>query len=633
MLTRRSAFLILAMVLALIVPTAALAGNKDKGKPASSTAEITVLHTNDFHGRLETDYKGRGGSAYTASIIDEIRADVGEENVALLSAGDVFFAAPAISQLLMGESTIDIYNMLGYDLAAFGNHEFDKGQGILIDRVEQSKFPWLGANVVVEDGDEWELPEWAEPYEILDVGGIKLGILGLAGEETPEVTIKGSTDGLVFKDLTETIIHYRDMILEEADALIVIAHMGTADSGPYDGLVTVAEQLIAAGKPVDLMIGGHQHEDIYEPVMVGDTAIVVAGYYGRWLGQLDLTVDKNTKRLTVDDYELRTVIRVATFEEIGDSLEEMYADGDITSEGVYSSLLKKYEGAAEALASGKTSAAAGKLRGLANELTAQAGKKIDAGAAETLARDIEGYLTRPQADPDIEERVAYWSDIVAPIVDQPVGFTTIDLVRNYNDESNMGDIVTDSMLWKADEYDDGTVNGSVDIAFTNPGGLRANIIIPDDAPPGPYTLTWGATFEVLPFGNQLFLMDLTGAQIQDLLDQSAKLYKGILQTSGASYEWYNDDILSEDPDPTVWGAQNIMVDGIALNLTATYRVVTNDFLAGGQDGWTTFADGTERWDTYYDMQQGFVEYIGALDDDTIDEADIPMGRIVNVPVP
>ncbi len=61
--------------------------------------------------------------------------------------------------------------------------------------------------------------------------------------------------------------------------------------------------------------------------------------------------------------------------------------------------------------------------------------------------------------------------------------------------------------------------------------------------------------------------------------------------------------------------------------------MTNDFLAGGQDGFVTFADGTNRWDSYYDMQQGFVEYIDELDDDTIDAEDIVIGRIVNVPVP
>ena len=58
----------------------------------------------------------------------------------------------------MGESTIDIYNMMGYDVAAFGNHEFDKGQDELAARVAQSDFPWLGANVVLE-GTEWDLPD------------------------------------------------------------------------------------------------------------------------------------------------------------------------------------------------------------------------------------------------------------------------------------------------------------------------------------------------------------------------------------------------------------------------------------------------------------------------------------------
>ena len=138
---------------------------------------------------------------------------------------------------------------------------------------------------------------------------------------------------------------------------------------------------------------------------------------------------------------------------------------------------------------------------------------------------------------------------------------------------------------------------SVDIAFTNPGGLRADITIPDGATL-PHRITWGDTFDVLPFGNTLFLMDLTGAQIQDLLDQSAKLYKGILQTSGASYYWYNDT----GNEPHRLGRLRREIGGEPLDRDEIYRIVTNDFLAGGQDGWTTFADGTNRWNTYYDMQ-------------------------------
>jgi 5'-nucleotidase/UDP-sugar diphosphatase len=612
---------ILVVILALIVPTSVFAQG-----PADDV-QVTLLHTNDFHGRLEPDSSGRGGSANMAGAIDRIRAAVGEENVALLDAGDVYFAAPAISQLLMGESTIDIYNMMGYDLAVFGNHEFDKGQEELAQRVAQSNFPWLGANVVLE-GTDWDLPTWARAYEILELGSgkntVKLGVLGLAGEETPEVTLIGTTEGLVFKDLTETILHYYDEVLAQADALVVVVHMGTADSGPYKGLVTVAQELIDAGKPVDLMIGGHQHQALFDPVYVGDTAIVSAGYYGRYLGHVDVTIDKAAKQLSLDDYELITINNPpVTIQAIIDAVNLYYEEGMVDNAGVYNSLLQKLDAAQAAWDKGKANLVSNVLHALINEVTAQSGRHIDPDAANALTMDVQSVIdTMP--DFEVAARVAYWAEIVAPIVNEPVGATNISLVRDYNNESNMGDIVTDSMLWKADSYDDGEVNGSVDVAFTNPGGLRADIVIPDGAAL-PYTVTWGQTFDVLPFGNTLYMMDLTGAQIQDLLDQAATLYKGILQTSGANWYWYNDCGCNT---PTAWGAYGITIDGEPLVRDQVYRVVTNDFLAGGQDGWVTFADGTNRWNTYYDMQQGFVEYIGMLG--VIDAEDVPMGRITRL---
>ncbi len=622
---RRGKLLIVAVIVAMFIPTAALA--KPPAVQAAHDVEITLLHTNDFHGRLEADSSGRGGSANIAGVVNSIRAEVGAGNVALLDAGDVYFAAPAISQLLMGESTIDVYNLMGYDVATFGNHEFDKGQLELADRVAQSDFPWLGANVVL-DGTDWDLPAWAKPYEILEVGGINLGILGLAGEETPEVTLLGTTEGLVFKDLTETILHYYDEVLAAADAMVVLVHMGTNDSGPYDGLTTVAQALIDAGKPVDLMIGGHQHQALFAPVMVGDTAIVAAGYYGRWLGQVDVSINTEDKKLTVDSYQLHTITNHdpgAMLAGLMEELDGLKADGLIKNEGIYNSLMTKLKGALAAFEAGRFDLMSSKLGAFINELGAQSGKSLPADAAEAMATEAWTIVfTLP--DPSVADRVAYWADIVAPIVNQPVVLSNIDLTRDYNDESLIGDIVTDSMLWKADEYDDGEVNGSVDIAFTNPGGLRADIVLP----PGetyPFTVTWGNTFDVLPFGNTLYLMDLTGAQIQALLDQSANLYKGILQTAGASWFWYNDCGCNT---PTAWGAYGVEVDGAPLERDVVYRVATNNFLAGGQDGWTTFAAGTNRWDTYYDMQEGLVEYLGTLTDGVIDADDVPMERIVRL---
>ena len=177
------------------------------------------------------------------------------------------------------------------------------------------------------------------------------------------------------------------------------------------------------------MIGGHQHEALEEPVWVGDTAILQAGYYGQWLGRADVTVDPATKRLSLVDYELIAI------------------------------------------------------------------------------------STETEPDAAVAARVSYWADQVEPWVERVIGSTFISLRRAQSGSGEwlMGDLVTDGMRWKADQYDDGEVNGSVDIAFTNAGGLRADIEIPTGATL-PYTITWGDTFNVMPFGNTLFLMDLTGAQ-------------------------------------------------------------------------------------------------------------------------
>jgi 2',3'-cyclic-nucleotide 2'-phosphodiesterase (5'-nucleotidase family) len=199
-----------------------------------------------------------------------------------------------------------------------------------------------------------------------------------------------------------------------------------------------------------------------------------------------------------------------------------------------------------------------------DELTFQGAKLIT----------INNKLT---ADTAVANRVAYWADIVAPILAEPVGLSNVDLVRNYNGESNMGNLVADSMRWKADMYDDGVLNESVVVAFTNAGGLRADIKAP--ASGGlPYNITWGDTFTVLPFANTLYLMDLTGAQLQALLNQSASLYKGILQSSGVTWRWFNDCGCTT---PTEWSAFDVRVGGKLLDPTQTYRVVTNNFLAPG----------------------------------------------------
>ena len=169
---------------------------------------------------------------------------------------------------------------------------------------------------------------------------------------------------------------------------------------------------------------------------------------------MDVSIDKDAKKLTVENYQLNSISAEATLESLMADLAVFYEEGEITNHGVYNSLLKKLESAQAALAKkGKAKAATNAINAFINAVKAQSGNHITTEAAEAIIDDAEWILEN--TDFEVAARVAYWAEIVAPIVNQPVGATNIDLVRDYNNESNMGDIVTDSMLWSADWYDDG----------------------------------------------------------------------------------------------------------------------------------------------------------------------------------
>lgn len=511
----------LLMMLALTLPLVPVVS-------AQGPVSFTILHTNDFHGNLGVDYNGRGGAANLAGYADAVKAEVGADNVLLLDAGDVMQGQP-ISNLFEGSSNIDVFNMMGYKAAAVGNHEFDWGQDVLAARVAQSNFPWLAANIVKAGTNEH--PDWVTPWTVVEVAGVQLGIIGLGYTETPSITRKGLTEGLEFQDPVEAVLRYYDEVKDQSDALILLTHIGWDDRSEHKGGETIATELAAAGKPVDLIIGGHSHEEAEAPHMAGDTPYVIAYQYGRWMGRADVSVDPAAKKLTLVNWE-------------GHAINE----GEVTPN------------------------------------------------AEVAAM-VEQYTTE-----------------LEPLTNEVVGTTTVSLVRDYNAESNMGNIVTDAMR----DYT------KADIAFTNPGGLREDIPLAEGE--SEHQIIWGETYAVMPFGNTLYNMDLTGAQVMELLNQSATLHKGILQSSGITWSYYNDCDCNE---PTAWGVTDAKVGGEPLQLDQVYRVTTNDFLAGGQDEWTTFADGTNREDSYVDMQEVVNDYIGAHSP----IAPQVEGRITKAPMP
>lgn len=194
--------------------------------------------------------------------------------------------------------------------------------------------------------------------------------------------------------------------------------------------------------------------------------------------------------------------------------------------------------------------------------------------AENLAVDDGRY--RP--DPGIAKIVARYQALAAPLAGRIVGTVTAPVLaaRSAAGESALGDLVADGELASAPD---------ARIALMNPGGLRTDI-----AAAGP--VTHAALFAVLPFGNQVTTLDLTGAQIRALLEQqwSPSGTVRILQVSkGFSYRWD-----AGRPLGARVVADSLMLDGVPLSPGAPYRVAVPDFLAGGGDGMTVLLQGQNR---------------------------------------
>jgi 2',3'-cyclic-nucleotide 2'-phosphodiesterase / 3'-nucleotidase / 5'-nucleotidase len=251
---------------------------------------LRVLTLNDFHGRLETAYPsfggGRpvGGAAALATYFRMEREGFNGATI-LLHGGDVMQGTP-VSNLTRGRATIDFHNHIGWHAGALGNHEFDWGIEVLQQRIAQSNFPWLAANIHVAGSDT--TPGWVRDTATITVNDVRVGVIGLITEETGQKTMAEYVRGLDFVDGAATIDRWVPVFRRAGvDFVIVVAHEGatcnetmTSCEGPMLGWARRVSH-----RP-DLMIGGHTHE-VVRWVENGIT-VIEAGQWGQRYGVVDL---------------------------------------------------------------------------------------------------------------------------------------------------------------------------------------------------------------------------------------------------------------------------------------------------------------------------------------------------------
>jgi 2',3'-cyclic-nucleotide 2'-phosphodiesterase (5'-nucleotidase family) len=298
-MTGRRPALSLSLILGLHAAGACTAVREPSIPPAGADVEpvrVRIVHTNDFHGHLlpqqpGPDGRALGGSAVLAAHFDSARVRFDGPTV-LLSAGDVM-QGTAVSNLSWGRAAIAVYNEKGYDAAAVGNHEFDWGQDTLRARIAESGFPWLAANLYLTGTDRH--PEWVRPWTMIDRGGVRVAVIGLALETTPDVVMAGRTEGLDFRPAPTAVNRYAaEAWSAGADFVVVTAHTGAVceDAGeaptePSAGcrgrIMEIAREVT---QPVDLYVAGHTH--LRNLTDAGGAPVTQALRYGVAYGVADL---------------------------------------------------------------------------------------------------------------------------------------------------------------------------------------------------------------------------------------------------------------------------------------------------------------------------------------------------------
>lgn len=241
---------------------------RSEATPEPGIRRLTVLYTNDEHGWIEGMNDGQGA----AELVDVWRREHGytaDGPFLVLSGGDLW-TGPAISTWFEGDSTTEVLNAMGYDAAAVGNHEFDFGLDVLRARAFEAHFPLLSANI--RNRDDGRVPEeyGIQPYVVVTVNGIRVGLVGLTTRSTPRSTNPINVRTFDFIDyetaLREVVPQARDA---GAEMILVPAHICR------DEALTLAQ----AVRDLDIQLIGGGHCNELFSTKVGDIVVLEGGFH------------------------------------------------------------------------------------------------------------------------------------------------------------------------------------------------------------------------------------------------------------------------------------------------------------------------------------------------------------------
>jgi len=607
---------IMAAVLAAgtgVVMTGGISQADSHGSHGShgSTMKIQILSFNDFHGNLEppAGSSGRvvtdhalvttngltkatdvtadvGGVEYLATNLRDARQ--GNPNTVTVAAGDIVGASPLLSAAFHDEPTIEAMNKLGLEATSVGNHEFDEGYqelqrlqngGCLPDGAglnnqnscaagtfTGARFHILAANVKyaakvsVDSKNQKHQASNAgktilPAYWVKNFNGAKIGFIGMTLKETPSIVTAAGVKGLEFTDEVKTANALVPVLRKQGvKAIVVLVHQG--------GTPAVQKWTGTDGKTYD--VGSTYKYTCGEGgSLAADSAILPIA--AKLDPQIDMVISGHTHQPYVCNVpdpmgQQRLVTSASSF---GRLFTETNLTYDRRTQDIVRASVK--------------------------------------GSNMIVSRDV------PKAA-DETALIATYKTLIAPIANKELGTISADLSRTQNPagESALGDLIADAQV-----NDPSVISGGVKpvVAFMNPGGIRADLTYTKTDPPETVDgiVRYEEAFTVQPFNNYLVSMDVTGADIWSLLQQqwsggNAAAVKFLQVSRGLSYTW------SGAAGAQAVSAVSIGGVPVANDASASYRIVTNNFLSDGGDNFAAFKNGTAKYFGGLDID-GFAAYL------------------------
>ena len=580
--SRRLATLSLAAATSLVLGTGTLASAAGPGSGDAGTAgrqayadraagtsdyvKLDLLSINDFHGNLEVvdpaSSSGRinntpaGGVAYLASLLraERAKSHAAGATPVTVAAGDLIGASPLLSAAFHDEPTIKAMNRIGLQVASVGNHEFDEG--------------WRELRRMQRGG-------------CLDDGTGKDGQDSCPGDQ--------GFPGARFQYLAANV--------------------------EWEDREAHARRTVLPSTKV-MRVGGEKVGFIGMTLEATPSIVSQVGIQG-----LRFTDEVKTANRVVTELRDRGVESIIVLLHEGVTPSDPTAYNDCTGPtGAALAIARNMRHAVDAVVTGHThqpyNCVVADPRGERRLLTSAASFGRMVTKLHFLIDPADGDIVRPAAFAEnlivengpalkptnsLLELISTYKTLVAPIANEVIGQIASATQVTRTADADGGDSPLGNLIADAQKADESVVTGGEEpvVAFMNPGGIRADLL--ENAAGD---ITYEAAFTVQPFNNFLVSMDLTGAQIEEVLNQQwndlNEAQPRILQVSGLEYTWDVSQAAQPGADAIV-GDVLVDHDGdpatalVPLEADETYRVVANQFLADGGDNFSVLAEGTDRF--------------------------------------